>query len=52
MPISNQQVEKYMATFLEEYGYVIDKDRARVELTALVCLLEAIYKFNNKKNYE
>jgi hypothetical protein len=31
---------------------VIDKAQARIELTALVCMLEAVYQFNNKQNYE
>jgi len=52
MQISDEQVDKYMAIYLEEYGHEIDKARAHVELTKLVCYLEAIYKFNNKKNYE
>jgi len=52
MQISDQQVEKYMAIYLEEYGQTIDKARARVELTSLVCYLEVVYKHINKINYE
>jgi hypothetical protein len=52
MQISEEQVEKYMAIYLEEHGHVIDKTLARVELSSLVCLLEAVYKHNNRKNYE
>lgn len=52
MQISDQQVEKYMAIYVEQYGQKIDKARARAELTSLVCMLEAVYKFNNKINYE
>jgi len=48
MPITEKQIEKYVAIYLEEYGQPIDKAQARVELTSLVCLLEAVYQFNNK----
>jgi len=50
--LSEEKIEKYIAIHLEEYGETIDKDRARVELSSLVCLLEAVYKHNNRKNYE
>ena len=40
MQISEEQVEKYMALYVEEYGQPIDKARARAELTSLVCLLD------------
>ena len=52
MQISDQQVEKYRAIYVEVYGEEIDKARARDELTALVCMLDAVNKFNNKNNYE
>ena len=52
MQISDEQVEKFQAIYLEEYGREIDKAQARIELTALVCYLEAVYKFNNKINYD
>ena len=52
MQISEERVEKYMAIYLEEYGLAIDKAQARIELTALVCYLEAVYQFNNKNNNE
>lgn len=52
MQIDEKQVDKYIAIYLEEYGKVIDKTHARVELTKLVCYLEAIYKHINKQNYE
>lgn len=48
MQISEAQIEKYMSIYLETYGKEIDRTRARDELIALVCLLEAVYKFNNK----
>jgi hypothetical protein len=51
MQISEERVEQYMALYLEEHGKTIDKVQARNELTALVGLLEAVYKFNNKINY-
>jgi len=52
MQISDEQVGKYIAIYLEEYGYEIDKAQALVELTSLVCYLEAVYKHINKINYE
>lgn len=39
-----------MAIYLEEYGRPIDKAQARIELTSLVCLMEAVYQHNNKNN--
>lgn len=51
MQISNEQVDKYIAIYVEEYGKTIDKARARDDLTALVCYMEAVYQFNNKQNY-
>ncbi|MEI8269984.1 MAG: hypothetical protein WCG45_01320 [bacterium] len=52
MQISEEQVEKYKALYVEEYGKEIDEAHARAELTSLVCLMEAIYKHNNKIIYE
>ena len=48
MQISDQQVNRYMAIYLEEYGQTIDKAHAREELTALVCMLNAVYRHDNK----
>ena len=48
MQISDQQVEKYISLYLEEFGRSIDKAQARIELTALVCYMEAVYQFKNK----
>lgn len=39
-----------MALYLKKYGKNIDKTKARVELIALVCLSEAIFKNINKKH--
>lgn len=50
--VSEKQVEKFQAIYLEEYGREIDKAQARTELTSLVCYLEAVYKHINKINYE
>ena len=52
MQISDEKVEEYMVLYFEEHGRSIDKAQARTELTSLVCLLEAVYKFNNKINYD
>jgi len=51
MHISDKHVKKYIAIYLEEHGRLIDKAQARDELTALICLLEAVYKHANKINY-
>lgn len=51
MQINDEQVEKYMELYLEEYGRPIDKATARIELTALVCMLNAVHRQINK-NYE
>ncbi len=52
MQISEEQIDKYISIYFEEYGRSIDRSKALTELTLLVCLLESVYKFNNKKNYE
>ena len=52
MQISDLKVEQYQALYLKKYGAVIDKARARDELTSLVCLLDAVYKHINLKNNE
>jgi hypothetical protein len=52
MQISEDQVEKYITIYVEQYGKTIDKARARNELTALVCMLNAVNRhiINNDKN--
>jgi len=50
MQLSDSHIEKYIAVYLEIYGKPIDKAQARDELAALVCLLKAVYKFNNNKH--
>jgi len=56
MHISDKNIEKYVALYVEQYGRQIDKTQALIELVALVCMLEAvdrhINKINNKNNYE
>lgn len=52
MELKDEQVEKYRAIYLEEYGRTIEKAQARIEFTSLVCMLDAVYKFNNKNNHE
>jgi hypothetical protein len=48
MQISDEHVEKYIALYLSEYGKTIDKVKAREELTALLCMLNAVYQHQNK----
>lgn len=50
MQISEEQIEKYITIYFEEYGREIDKAQARVELTLLICLMETVYQHNNKNN--
>jgi hypothetical protein len=52
MQISDEKIEEFIFLYFEEYGRKIDKAQARTELTSLVCLLDAVYKFNNNINYE
>lgn len=47
MQISEEQVEKYIAVYFEVYGKTIEKAQARIELTALVCMLNAVYRHIN-----
>jgi len=51
MQITEDRVSQYMELYLEEYGVPIERAQARDELTALVCLLETVYKHNNQNNY-
>lgn len=51
MQISDEKVEQYITLCFKKYGVVIDKARARDELTPLICLLEAVYKHNNIEIY-
>lgn len=48
MQISEERIDQYIALYLEEYGKPIERVQARNELTALICLLEAVYKHLNK----
>jgi len=53
MQITEGRVSQYMDLYLEEYGKPINRVQARNELTALVCLMESVYKYCNKtKNME
>ncbi len=52
MQISEERVIQYMDLYFKKYGKPIDKDRARAELTSLMCLMDAVYKHTNKTNYE
>ena len=52
MQISDEKVEQYVNLYFKKYGKNIDKAQARIELSALVCILEATYKYINKNNYE
>ena len=52
MQISEEKIIKYMELYFKKYNKHIDKAQALTELTSLVCLLEAVYKHINNKNYE
>lgn len=47
--ISEEQVEKYRELYLLDYGKPIDAIQARIELTALVSLLDAMHQ--HMENY-
>ncbi len=49
--ITEEQIEKYRAIHLEETQVVIGPEQAREELTALVCLLETVYRHMQGKNW-
>ena len=50
MQISEESVDKYQAIFFEEYGKKIEKAQARIELIALISILNALYRHQNKSN--
>jgi hypothetical protein len=50
MEISNEKVEKYCEVYEEIYGQPIEKGRARDELTALVCLMNAVRNYAGSMN--
>lgn len=50
MQISEEKLERYQKIFLEEYGFEISKAQALTELTALICLLNAVHRHLNKDN--
>lgn len=51
MQISEKYIEKYQEIFFQEYGFEIDKAQASQELLSLVCLMDAVYRHQNKPNY-
>lgn len=48
MQIRKEHIKEFQEVFLKEYGFEIDEEKARSELTALVCLMEAVYQHQNK----
>jgi hypothetical protein len=50
MEISDEKVEKYREVYKEIYGQPIEKGRARDELTALVCLMNAVRNYVGNMN--
>ena len=52
MEISQEKVEKYRAIYQRIYGRSIEKGRARDELTALVCLMNAVRNYIGSGNME
>ena len=51
MQISEEKINQFRKIYFKKYGRSIDKNKAIAELTALVCLLDTIYKHINKQNY-
>jgi hypothetical protein len=46
MEISDEKVEKYREIYQKIYGDIIETERARDELTALVCLMNAVRNYD------
>jgi hypothetical protein len=51
IPISQDHVKQYQEVYLREHGIPIDAQRARVELTALVCLVAAVHRHMEQHNW-
>ncbi len=47
MQISEEKLTQYQKLFLEKNGFEISKAKALEELTALVCLIEAVHRHTN-----
>lgn len=50
--LKDEYITRYKEIYKEEYGKEISNQKALEELISLVRLLDVVYKFNNKKNYE
>lgn len=51
MQIANKDIERYKEIYKEEYGTEINDEKAYTELNALLCLMDAVYRHQNKDNY-
>ena len=48
MEISDEKVEKYREIYQKIYGDIIEKEQARDELTALVCLMNTVRNYDGE----
>lgn len=51
MQITKKDLERYREIYKEEYGTEITEEKAYTELNALLCLMDAVYRHQNKDNY-
>ena len=51
MKITHEQVEKYQALCLKDYGQPIEFEVAQTELTALVTLLSIVHRYMERVNW-
>jgi hypothetical protein len=51
MKINQKDLDKYKEIYKEEYGEEISNDKAFSELSALLCLMDAVYRHQNRGNY-
>ena len=51
MKIDSSHVEEYRAVVLRKYGKGLDAAAARDQLTALVCLLETVYRHMRREGW-
>lgn len=51
MKIAQKDLDKYKEIYKEEYGDEISNEKAYEELNSLLCLMDAVYRHQNKDNY-
>lgn len=49
MQIAQKDIERYKEIYRQEYGTEISNDKAYSELNALLCLMDAVYRHQNRR---